>query len=161
MKTSKNWHQIKDFTVQVSQLGFAFFSNNFFFQIANKAVQQLTSAGIMQWMINKQVGLKLKFETQKDPTKLTVESLSFGFVIWLGCCGICVATFVCEFCFCVKLKRNFENLIKIMKNRPTRKVKLRKMYYKRNYKTNVFKPQKVQKKLFCKSQQQKLFVASL
>ena len=99
MKTSKNWHQIKDFSVQVSQLGFAFFSNNFFFRIANEAVQQLCSAGIMQWMIDKQVGIKLKFETQKDPTKLTVESLSFGFVIWLGCCGFCVAAFVCEFCF--------------------------------------------------------------
>ena len=104
---TKNWHQIDDFSFQVSQLGFTFFSNNFFFKIANDAVQQLTSAGIMQWIIDGRVGVKIKFENLSQPTKLTVNSLSFGFIIWLGFCGFSLAAFFGEIIFAI-LKRKVE-----------------------------------------------------
>ena len=88
---------IWDFSVQVSQLGFVFQANNFYLEVANKDLQKLTSAGTMQWMIeNQRLAKTLKFEIQIEPMKLTIENLSFCFVIWLGFCGLSFIAFVSE-----------------------------------------------------------------
>jgi hypothetical protein len=90
--------------MQVSQIGFSFFANNYFHRIADKSVQHLTSTGIMFWMIDNEIGFKYKFILKNYPKKLTFENLSFGFVIWLGCCGISILVFACEI-ICSKLKK--------------------------------------------------------
>jgi len=104
LKRPKFWHQLKDFTWEVSQLGFAFFPNNFFLKIAEKAVQHLTSAGIMFWSIENEIGVTYKFLTRKEPKRLTVQNLNFGFMIWLGFCGLSFMTFVGEVLY-AKLKK--------------------------------------------------------
>lgn len=104
LKRPKFWYQLKDFSLEVSQLGFAFFPNNFFLKIAEKAVQHLTSAGIMFWTMENEIGSTYKFLTRKNPKRLTVENLNFGFVIWLGFCGLSVVTFFGEVLY-AKLKK--------------------------------------------------------
>jgi len=95
-KTPRNWRKLKDFSFQTTQIGFAFFKNNFFHEITDNTVQQMTSAGILQRMIEMEIGRENKFDINTDPEKLNIEQLCFGFFIWLGFCGISLATFVLE-----------------------------------------------------------------
>lgn len=134
--------------MEVTQLGFAFFKNNFFFKIAEESVQQLTSAGILFWMIDNEIGLKYKFTSKKEPTKLTIENLNFGFVIWIGFCGISVIAFVCEILY-RKLRhkiKNFQHIwsrIQAIKSSIIKNLKEIKKQHKKQVK--VFKPSKVKK----------------
>lgn len=140
-RLSKKWLLIKDFYFQVSQVGLAFQANNFFFNTANEAIQHLNSAGIMQWMIDRRVGTNLKLLDNKEPRKLTIESLSFGFIIWLGYCGLSFAVFVGEYLWS-KLCR------KVLKKNSFSKIKLRLNYKKlkrRNSKEKVIKPTKIRR----------------
>ncbi|KAL7012311.1 hypothetical protein ACKWTF_014760 [Chironomus riparius] len=94
--TTKNWLQIKDSVVQVSQLGFSFFVNNYFYRGMNEAVQQLIATGIMTKVVGNLIGVKRKFVKTSEPRILAIENLDFGFVIWMWFCGICVIVFLVE-----------------------------------------------------------------
>lgn len=109
-----HWNQLENFAIQVSELGLAFCANTFFFRIAENAIQKLTSAGIMYWLFDDEIKDSSKFQAQKNPKKLTIESLSFGFEIWFGFCGLSVAAFVGEILL-VKLKKLFPKTTKISK----------------------------------------------
>lgn len=161
--TPLNWQKLNDFSIQVSQLGLTFCANTFFFRIANKALQQLTSAGIMQWMIDNKINALHKIKTQKEPKQLTVESLSFGFIIWLAFCGFSVVTFLGEY-FYMKLSRTANALKKYLQNLKTKnrkievknrrktkrlKIVLRKKIYSQKFlKTKVIRKNK--KNRFCR-----------
>ncbi|KAL7015550.1 hypothetical protein ACKWTF_016514 [Chironomus riparius] len=82
--------------MQVTQVGLVFFDNTFFFKVANKAVQRLTAAGIMYWMIENEIKPKRTPTIQKEPKQLTLDCLSFGFEIWIGFCGLSAAVFFGE-----------------------------------------------------------------
>ena len=69
-----NWYRLKDFAIQVTQLGMTFCANTFFFKIAEKYLQRLTSAGIMQWMIEHETKDLCIFKT----------FLIFAFCNWLS-----------------------------------------------------------------------------
>ena len=70
-------------------------------------------------MIEMEIGRKNKFEIKTEPRKLNTEQLSFGFVIWLGFCGISFATFVVEMFVSILLRiikqQKIEKNIKIVK----------------------------------------------
>ena len=91
-----SWNEIPDYSFQVSQSGFAFVPNNFFYENMHKATQQLTSAGMMDYLVEDCFPSTKNIVFYDHWSILTVESLSFGFVIWLGCCGICVIAFTGE-----------------------------------------------------------------
>lgn len=119
-----NWNEIPDYSFQVSQSGFAFAANNFFYENVDKATQQLTSAGIMDYLIKDCIPSTKNIIIDDHWSVLTVESLSFGFVIWLGCCGICVSAFAGELFFW-NLGQQFDNFRVRFK---VRKLKQAKVY---------------------------------
>lgn len=151
-RTPQDWNRLKDFSIQVSQHGLSFCGNTFFFKVANKAVQRLTSAGIMQKMIDDRINALHKIKTRKKPKQLTVDSLRFGFEIWLGFCGLSTLVFLVEYLY-VKLGRaavaikkfresiKLKNRLKMIKKRR----KIKRKIYKKIYNRKVLKSKIVHK----------------
>lgn len=93
---SSGWRRLKEIKWQVSQLGFWFHPNNFFFHNVDNVVQWWTATGVMNKIIQNQIGSRYRYVTSKRPQVLTMESLSFGFNIWLGFCALSVVAFIFE-----------------------------------------------------------------
>ncbi|CAG9810907.1 unnamed protein product [Chironomus riparius] len=93
---SKFWLQIPDTAVQVSHVGFSMFSNNFFMQGLNEVTEHLVMSGIMDKIVRDLMGTKRKFIKGSEPQTLSIENLSFGFIIWMWFCGVCVLVFMLE-----------------------------------------------------------------
>ncbi|CAG9810966.1 unnamed protein product [Chironomus riparius] len=108
------WHKLPNYCISVSQSGFAFLQNNFFFRIVDETVQRLTSAGIINRLIEQCYPLKGNRFEAKAPSVLKIEDLDFGFVIWIGCCAACVACFVAESLFWMIC-----NILKDLKDKST------------------------------------------
>lgn len=90
------WNKIKDFSLQVSQIGFAFPKNNYFFKNIDKIMQQLLSTGVIEHLKARYFPKVMKFKTKKNWSVLTFENLEFGFVIWLMFCALCICGFFME-----------------------------------------------------------------
>lgn len=109
-KIKSKWHRIPHYCFQVSQLGFSFPRNHFLFDVANNVSQYFTSAGIMDFLIEKCFPQKIKFIHLKTRIVLTWATLRFGFVIWFGCCGVAFVVFAAEMLYwncwniCIKRK---------------------------------------------------------
>jgi hypothetical protein len=88
-KIGQKWHIIPDFNIFVSQCGFSFWSNNFFYHIVDETIQKLLPSGIMnhflKMFIISQVIMR-KFEN--GPKVLTFENLKFWIchLAWMLCC---------------------------------------------------------------------------
>ncbi|KAL7012313.1 hypothetical protein ACKWTF_014762 [Chironomus riparius] len=93
---AKFWLQIPDTSVQVSQIGFSMFANNFFLQGLNQVTEQLVASGIMCKIVEEVMGSKRKFVKTSEPQTLSIENLGFGFIIWISFCGYCVLIFMLE-----------------------------------------------------------------
>ncbi|CAG9810963.1 unnamed protein product [Chironomus riparius] len=90
------WHKLPNYSIYVSQSGFGFAPNNFFYRIIDETVERLVSGGIMNRMVDMCLPLMRSQLMPKTAFVLKVENLEFGFVIWMGCCGLCVACFLSE-----------------------------------------------------------------
>lgn len=90
------WHVIPDYTLQVSQTGFVFSSNNFLLKPFDEITQRLTSTGVMNHIVRKCFDNHRNVDEKNKWSVLTTQSLSFGFTIWLGCCGACIVVFIGE-----------------------------------------------------------------
>ena len=93
------WHVIPDYTLQVSQTGFAFAANNYAYEGFNEITQRLTSAGVMDHMIQKCFGRQKSILDKKHWSVLVINNLEFGFFIWLACCAFCFFIFIFEIFF--------------------------------------------------------------
>ena len=102
---SLTWHQLKNVNFHVHQIGFFFFPNNFFLNIIDIETQWLTSAGIMNYLVNLIYKDKRSFLSIKEWKVLTMEKLQFGFVIWLCSCAVTVVVFVVEIMFWIAIRR--------------------------------------------------------
>jgi hypothetical protein len=103
-----------------STSGFITRRNSFLFHSVNEALQELISGGIPQHIYKFYME---KFypeieEEAKEPQKLTIDDLRYGFTIWLASFPITVLAFFLEFFykhFTVKIlnwiKREIKNLI--------------------------------------------------
>ena len=112
-KFESNWHQISRYKFQVSQSGFAFLPNNFFFAVIDKVTWQLISTGIIDNFINKCFASKLSSKRVEGFKILRLEDLEKIFLISLVAHGVCVVVFICEIIFWVSknLKEFFLQLI--------------------------------------------------
>ncbi|CAG9799883.1 unnamed protein product [Chironomus riparius] len=90
-----NWHQLSD-PILVTQAGFVFLKNNFYLQVMNRILDAWIPTGIVDKIVEDFLCVKRKFIAIKEPNVLTVYKLSFGFTIWLGCCGMCGLVFAIE-----------------------------------------------------------------
>lgn len=71
--------------------------NAFYFEMIEKTVDSLIDTGILSYLIEKDIGTKLKFDqAENEPKVLNMDDLSFGFNIWLGCCVLSAAGFLIE-----------------------------------------------------------------
>jgi len=125
---SLKWHQLKNVNFHVHQIGFFFFPNNFFLNIIDIETQRLTSAGIMNYLVNLVYKDKRSFLSIKEWKMLTMEKLQFGFVIWLCSCAVTVVVFVVEVMIWIAIRRAKLRLrrIKWKKFRANYPVKVRK-----------------------------------
>lgn len=72
-------------------------TNAFYFEMIEKTVDSLIDTGILSYLIEKDIGKKLKFgQAESEPKVLNMDDLSFGFNIWLGCCVFSAICFVIE-----------------------------------------------------------------
>ncbi|CAG9810964.1 unnamed protein product [Chironomus riparius] len=117
------WQKIPNYSIWVSQCGFGFRTNNYFFRIVDETVQWLVSGGIMTRLIQKCYPSKRNRIEIKTPSVFKVENLDFGFVIWIGCCAACAICFVAESFYWI-----FYNIFKDIRNKNTpKKVKFAKI----------------------------------
>lgn len=115
-----SWQTLPNYILLVSHSGFTFKSNNFFLEVTENLIQKFLPAGIMKHFYDQcfpyiQVG-----QIIKNWKVLTLNQLNFGFVIWLGCCGICFLFFTAEllfylFCRIIKKTRSKKCIKKVKK----------------------------------------------
>jgi len=118
-----NWHMLTD-SLQVSGAGFAFYANNFFSKVIDRVIKAWIPAGIMDKIMTEFLGNNRNFVTLKKPMVLKMDNLRFGFSIWLGCCGFCLAIFIIEsLIFAIKTK-----FITREKQQKIRKMNFAKVY---------------------------------
>jgi hypothetical protein len=90
---------VLDEPILSSMAGIGMQMNHFMFEHVAKVTDRLLEAGILKnwydWH-NKMLYGMWKIDFENGPKVLTVESLSFGFVMWLGACGVSFAAFVGE-----------------------------------------------------------------
>ena len=73
--------------------------NSFLYKTLNEILEKLIPAGIPQYLIKyHEVNLYGSFvpTVVGGPNVLTIEDLTYGFVLWLGACGVSVAAFLIE-----------------------------------------------------------------
>jgi hypothetical protein len=90
---------LKNFTHHTYVAGLFTSQNSFIFYPINKILEKIIPAGIPQHLYDLHLLMMFKkYEPvlNSGPKVLTVDDLSFGFVLWLGACGISVAGFVFE-----------------------------------------------------------------
>jgi hypothetical protein len=79
--------------------GFQFNTNFILSLVFDEIVKQLIPTGIVQKFHNDYYEFvhKQRFDyDQKEPKILQINDLSFGFVLWLGACGLSLSAFLCE-----------------------------------------------------------------
>lgn len=87
--------------------------NSFIYEFLDDFLQKTIPFGIPQYLMSFHYFMLFKhYEVLnvKEPKVLTIDDLSFGFVLWLGACGISLITFLIEL-FMLKLRRIIRNLI--------------------------------------------------
>lgn len=96
-KTQYYWNKITNSVLYTSYEVFVFWNYAFYFRMLRHVINELIPSGIMKYLVEKHYTKKWKFEKLEDgPSILTVNNLSFGFNIWLGCCLISICAFIIE-----------------------------------------------------------------
>ena len=132
------WQRIPD-SLQVSQTGFGFRLNNYFFAIINKIIQQLSQAGVMEYKIGQCFRSSALSNSIRGWNVLAMDQLSFGFNIWLGCCVISIFMFLCEVIIWI-----FKRKIALRGSKLTHSVNISKLEFAQVY------PKELEKKIFSK-----------
>jgi hypothetical protein len=105
---------VLDEPILSSMAGIGMQMNHFMFEHVAKVTDRLLEAGILNnwydWH-NKMLYGMWKIDFENGPKVLTVESLSFGFVLWLGACGVSFAAFVGEILW--KFMTNRKKMVKV------------------------------------------------
>jgi hypothetical protein len=105
--------KLKNFRSKLAAASFLTARNSFIHVILNEILDKTIPAGIPQYLIEYHSSLIYKkYEPIDDnePRVLTVNDLSFGFVLWLGSCAVAVVGFIFElFKFCIF--KAFENTV--------------------------------------------------
>lgn len=78
--------------------GVSLIANNFFLRLLEKGMRNLIPSGIPQHSMeyHSAYWIRRLGNFKKNPQVLKIEDLSFGFLIWIGSCGISVAVFMLE-----------------------------------------------------------------
>jgi len=87
--------------------------NSFIFENLNNMFERIIPVGIPMYLENYHTWMlykKYESVSGKDPTVLTLDDLGFGFILWLGACGISIFGFFMEI-LRFKLRKVLRNLI--------------------------------------------------
>lgn len=77
---------------------FMFDRNNFMIDLFDEIIERLLPSGIIQHLKNK-YGYSTSFILKHGPKVLSVDDLSYGFIIWLVTCAMSLSVFVLEIVF--------------------------------------------------------------
>ncbi|XP_070508928.1 uncharacterized protein [Chironomus tepperi] len=91
--------KLKKFRNDVVLSSFLTYRNSFIYDILKEILEKIIPAGIPQYLVEyhmEQVYKKYEPIENNEPKVLTVDDLTFGFVVWLGSCGIAVLGFIYE-----------------------------------------------------------------
>jgi len=93
---SDNWIKLRD-SFYVTHGSFALLQNAFYFKMIQETTNKLIDTGIVQQLLEDQLGKKINFKKlEQQPKVLELKDLSFGFNIWIGFCCISIFSFVLE-----------------------------------------------------------------
>lgn len=96
IKKNHDWNKI-DKVFLTSHDVFHFYGSSYYTRMLIKIIDDLIPTGVMDYLIEKYYTKKWKFgKIGKEPNILSLESLAFGFNIWISSCLICVLVFVAE-----------------------------------------------------------------
>lgn len=78
--------------------GFEFTIGNFFYELTGGVMERIVEAGIPEHLLkfHNRILYKRKSKKKVMPQILTVNDLSFGFIIWLVACGISFLILIIE-----------------------------------------------------------------
>ncbi|XP_070491098.1 uncharacterized protein [Chironomus tepperi] len=90
------WHVLPDYIHHTANYGTMMLKNNYLYTSINKVTQQCIPAGILDFMITNCKNSRKYKVTDKNWAILQFNNLEFGFVIWFGCCLVCICAFLWE-----------------------------------------------------------------
>ena len=94
--------KLKNFKKEATLSVLLTFTNSFLYDTLNELMDKIVPAGIPQYLIKYHEFNMFKVFVPADlsPVRiLTIQDLEYGFVIWLGACGISFVGFLMEFLF--------------------------------------------------------------
>lgn len=95
-RQSDNWIKLEE-AMHVTHGSLVTQPNAFYFGMIEKIVDSLIDTGVIDYLIENDIGTKLKFTKPKsEPSVLNMGDLYFGFNIWLGFCVVSVFSFLVE-----------------------------------------------------------------
>jgi hypothetical protein len=104
--------RLKGFREDTTITALLTYKNSFIYEILNEILQKTIPFGIPQYLMNFHYLTLFKHyevSSDKNPKVLTIDDLSFGFVLWLGACGISLIGFLYEW-----LKFKLRKLVRIL-----------------------------------------------
>ena len=105
--------KLKNFQKGVGFSSFLTKRNSFIHEILNEVLEKTIPAGIPQYLLDYHLSLIFKeYEPviDNEPKVLTVDDLTFGFVLWAVACGFAVVGFIFEllkFSICKSISVSF------------------------------------------------------
>ncbi|CAG9806656.1 unnamed protein product [Chironomus riparius] len=91
------WNKIELENIYVAHQAFIFHQHSFSFRILFKTVNSLIDTGVIKHLTEDYLRQKKFLKIIESRKVLDLNDLSFGFIIWLGFCGISIAAFFFEF----------------------------------------------------------------
>ena len=84
--------------------GFGFASNNFMYSLCEDVMRKLIPMGIIKHLLQLYEELDFRKSLTKVPKVMTIESLSFGIILWLLTCAVSIVCFIVELLY-ISLKK--------------------------------------------------------
>ena len=91
-----HWNQLETENIFVSHQAFIFHQRSFYFRMLFKTVNSLIDTGIIKHLTDDYLRKKKFFKIEEQTKVLSLNDLSFGFIIWLCFCGISFGAFILE-----------------------------------------------------------------
>ena len=91
--------KVKNFRTDTTLTALLMQRNSFISELINDILEKTIPFGIPQYLMDSHHSMLFKHYEKKivkDPKVLKVDDLSFGFVLWLGACGISFCGFILE-----------------------------------------------------------------
>lgn len=91
-----HWNQLQNIFMNTMLGSFVFYQKSFYFEMMKPTVDKLVDTGIMKYLLDNHQRKKYPEITEFKPKVFSLIDLDFGFVLYLGLCGLCTIAFLLE-----------------------------------------------------------------